>query len=239
MTQIRCVIADDEPLSQEVLLSYIRQLDKLQLVATCRNGVEVFNTLKLHTVDLLFLDIQMPSLTGVELLRSLQHPPRVIFTTAFREFALEGYELNVLDYLLKPVSFERFLKAIDKYEQLTGAVAVRTAPLPVQPDIAGAFIYVKADKKMVKVLLKDICYIEGKKDYVKIRTVDKEIITYQTLRYFEEKLPDGHFLRVHRSFIVATARIQAFTAGKVEIGETEIPIGELYQKEVLQRLNKY
>jgi len=238
MQKIKCLIADDEQLSLEVLESYIRQLDKLELVARCRNGIEVFNTLKDHRVDLAFLDIEMPRLTGIELVRTLQHPPKVVFTTAFRDFAYEGFELNVLDYLLKPVSFEKFLKAVDKYESMTGiaAAAVRR-PEAALPDISNSFIYVKADKKMIKIFLKEILFIEGMKDYVKIRTADRDTITYQTLGYFEEKLPESRFMRVHRSFIVAVDKVTAYAAGKIEIMQWEIPIGQYYQKEVLRKLN--
>jgi DNA-binding LytR/AlgR family response regulator len=238
MKKIKCLIADDEQLSLEVLESYVLQLEKLQLVARCRNGIEVFNTLKDQPVDLAFLDIEMPRLTGIELLRSLQHPPKVIFTTAFRNFAFEGFELNVLDYLLKPVSFEKFLKAVDKYESIMGYAGGIGIPLPHPlPDISASFIYVKADKKMIKIFLKDILFIEGMKDYVKIRTEEKETITYQTMSYFEEKLPDNFFLRVHRSFIVALDKINAYSATRIEIMKWEIPIGQFYQKSVLAKLN--
>ena len=235
MNKIRCVIADDEALSREVLESYITQLDKLQLMTQCKNGLEVFKILKQQPVDLLFLDVQMPQLTGIELLRSLQHPPKVVLTTAYRDFAMEGFELNVLDYLLKPISFERFLKAIDKYES-NGMSAASLPQVLSFTGLAEAFVYVKADKKMVKVFLKNIFFIEGRKDYVRIKTTDKEIITYQTMNYFEETLPDVHFLRVHRSYIVALDKITAVTAAKLEIDDQEIPIGAMYQKQVWQRL---
>lgn len=237
MKKIRCLIADDEQLSLEVLESYVLQLEKLQLVARCRNGIEVFNTLRDQPVDLAFLDIEMPRLTGIELLRTLQHPPKVVFTTAFRNFAFEGFELNVLDYLLKPVSFEKFLKAVDKYESMMGRPGSMSNGLPL-PDISTSFIYVKADKKMIKIFLKDILFIEGMKDYVKIRTAEKETVTYQTMSYFEEKLPDSSFLRIHRSFIVAIDKITAYSASRIEIMKWEIPIGQFYQKEVLAKLNE-
>ncbi|GGA84628.1 LytR/AlgR family response regulator transcription factor [Puia dinghuensis] len=235
MNKIRCVIADDEALSREVLESYIAQLDKLQLITQCKNGLEVFSILKQQPVDLLFLDVQMPQLTGIELLRSLQHPPKVVLTTAYRDFAMEGFELNVLDYLLKPISFERFLKAIDKYES-NGMSAANVPQVHSFTGHAEAFIYVKADKKMVKVFLKNIFFIESRKDYVRIRTADKDIITYQTMNHFEETLPDVHFLRVHRSYIVALEKITAVTAAKIEMDDLEIPIGAIYQKQVWQKL---
>jgi len=238
MKKIDCIIADDETLAREVIAGYVGKIGQLQLVDTCSNGIEVFNTLKTKTADLLFLDIQMPHLTGIELLRTLKNPPAVIITTAFREFAIEGYELNVIDYLLKPVSFERFLKAIDRYELLTNPTATRPASAPDdQKDNSKAFIYIKSDKKMVRVMLKDLLYIEGLKDYVKIHTAGGSIITYQTLTYFEQKLSNDQFLRVHRSFIVSLAHINAYSATQVEIGKIEVPIGSSYAKDVMKKLS--
>lgn len=237
MKQINCLIADDEEIARGIIESYVHQLDKLNLVAICSNGAEVYNVLKVNQIDLMFLDIQMPHLTGIELLRTLKNPPPVIMTTAYREFALEGYELNVIDYLLKPVSFERFLRAIDKYESIKNIEGVSTG-VPVKEisnDLEG-FMYVKSEKKMVRVLLKDLLYIEGLKDYVKIHLSDKTIITYQTLTYFEEKLSANHFIRIHRSYIISLHHINAYAATQVEIGKVSIPIGSSYSKEVFKKL---
>lgn len=239
MKKINCVIADDEELARGIIESYIGKVEQLQLVATCANGAEVYNTLKNNAVDLLFLDIQMPQLTGIELLRTIKNPPPVIMTTAYREFALEGYELNVIDYLLKPISFERFLRAIDKYESLRnpGNTAIsHHNPLPETNTDQQAFIYVKSDKKMVRILLKDILYIEGLKDYVKIQLADKSIVTYQTMNYFEEKFSANQFIRVHRSYIISMDHISAYSASQIEIGKKSIPIGSSYAKEVLKKL---
>lgn len=233
MSKIRCVIADDEALSREVLEAYINQVDKLQLMTQCKNGLEVFSLLKHQPVDLLFLDVQMPQLTGLELLRSLQRPPKVVLTTAYRDFAMDGFELNVLDYLLKPISFERFLKAIDKYESVGAPESLSSAPFSGQ---AEAFIYIKAEKKMVKVFLRNILFIESRKDYVLVKTTDRDLITYQTMNHFEETLPDAQFIRVHRSYIVAVEKITAVTATTIEMEKQEIPIGGIYQKEVWRRL---
>jgi DNA-binding LytR/AlgR family response regulator len=234
MKKIKCVIADDERLSAEVLETYIARLDNYQLLASCKNGVEVFNILKTQPVDLLFLDIKMPQLTGLELVRSLKKIPPVIFTTAFREYALDGYEYNAIDYLLKPISFERFLRAIEKFE---GASRVQQLPevLPfIQPD---PFIYVKSAKKTVKVFLKEIIYLEGAKEFVKIKTDNGEIITYQTLQDFEQRLPDPGFLRIHRSIIIAVDRIRAYNTTHIEINGLELPIGHSYQRLVRDALN--
>lgn len=236
---INCIIADDEELARGIIESYVGRLDNLNLVATCTNGAEVYNALKSNAVDLLFLDIKMPQLSGIELLRTLKNPPLVIMTTAYREFALEVYELNVIDYLLKPISFERFLKAIDKYEFIRNPGNI-TTPGPPAAGVSNPadFMYIKSDKKMVRVLLNDILYIEGLKDYVKIHTADKTVITYQTLTYFEEKLPADGFIRVHRSFIISTAHISAYSATQVEIGKQVIPIGNTYAKDVMKRLGE-
>jgi DNA-binding LytR/AlgR family response regulator len=240
------MIVDDEPLALDVLETFIARLDTLELVCRCDNAVEAYNCLQSELIDLMFLDIQMPKLTGIDFLKSLAHPPKVVFTTAYRDYAVEGFELNVVDYLLKPIAFERFLKAVSK-------VAAAEQPAPVAPvavsgsapvaaasapDYKEAFIYLKADKKMVKVMLADILYIESLKDYIRVKTETKEIISYQKISFLEEKLPTDKFLRIHRSFIVALDKIQAFSASAVDIGKSEIPIGRFYKNEVLQILNQ-
>ena len=236
MKKINCIVADDEELARGIIESYINKIEELNLVAVCSNGAEVYNALKNNPADLLFLDIQMPQLTGIELLRTLKNPPPVILTTAYREFALEGYELNVIDYLLKPIGFDRFLKAIDKFESIRNPGSIITHSLPKGSNDEQAFIYVKSEKKMVRVMLKDILYIEGLKDYVKIQLTDKPIITYQTLTYFEEKFSANHFMRVHRSYIISLDHISAYSASHIEIGKNSIPIGSSYGKDVLKKL---
>jgi len=241
MTIINCIIADDEALAREVIGSHVSKIDRLHIVTTCNNGAAVFNALKTHKTDLLFLDIEMPHLTGIELLRTLKNPPAVIITTAYREYALEGYELNVIDYLLKPISFERFLKAIDKYELLANAGNNQpAAPVvdTVKTSDGEAFIYIKSNKKMIRLMLKDILFIEGLKDYVKIHTNGQSLITYQTLTYFDEKLPANSFIRVHRSYIVSADHISAYTASHIEIGKVSIPIGNTYARGVAEKLQK-
>ena len=239
MKRINCIIADDETLARDVIQSHVSKLDRLNIVATCANGLEAYNAIKSAKADLIFLDIQMPQLTGIELLRTIKNPPAVILTTAYPEFALEGYELNVIDYLLKPVSFERFLKAVDKYETWVnpGYIANTMPASQESMTYIEPFIYVKADKKMVKIVLKDILYMEGLKDYIKIHTSTAQVVTYQTLTYFTEKLPADNFMRVHRSFIVALAHISSFSAVELAIGGTAIPIGSTYAKEVSKKLN--
>lgn len=237
------MIVDDEPLALDVLETFIGRLDNLELVCRCHNAVEAYNCLQSEPIDLMFLDIQMPKLTGIDFLKSLAHPPKVIFTTAYRDYAVEGFELNVADYLLKPIAFERFLKAVSKVTATEQPAALAPAPVPAAappaaPDYKEAFIYLKADKKMVKVMLADILYIESLKDYIRVRTETKEIISYQKISFLEEKLPTDKFLRIHRSFIVALDKIHAFSASAVDIGKSEIPIGRFYKNDVLQILNQ-
>ena len=239
MRMIKCIVADDETLARDVIKSHISKLDRLDVVAVCTNGLEVYTAIKRHKAELLFLDIQMPELTGIELLRTIKDPPSVIITTAYPEFALEGYELNVIDYLLKPIAFERFLKAVDKYESRINHGHTNNQLSQFENlTHAEAFIYVKSDKRMVKIMLRDILYLEGLKDYVKIHTADSRVITYETLTYFEEKLPSGHFMRIHRSYIVSLDQISAFSASELSIGSTTIAIGRTYIKEVTKRLNQ-
>lgn len=230
------MIVDDEPLALDVLETYIARLDNLELVCRCNNAVEAYNCLQTEQIDLMFLDIQMPKLTGIDFLKSLPSPPKVVFTTAYRDYAVEGYELNALDYLLKPISFDRFLKAIAKVTPPENKPAATSSTS--EPDYKEAFIYLKADKKMVKVMLSDILYIESLKDYIRVKTETKEIISYQKISFLEEKLPSDKFLRIHRSFIIALDKVQAFSATAVDLGKTEIPIGRLYKNEVLQILGK-
>lgn len=234
---MKCLIVDDEAHALDVLETYIDRLDDLQLVGRCTNAIEAYNLLQRESVDLLFLDIQMPKLTGIEFLKNIEQPPKVIFTTAYRDYALEGYELNVLDYLLKPISFERFLKAVSKANQKSATSSSLPVTTPEQA-AEDPILYLKADKKMIKVRLQDILWIESLKDYVMVKTEEKEVITYQKISYLDEKLPEDRFLRVHRSFIISRDKIDAFSATQVEIGQHSIPIGRNYKVEVLNELNK-
>jgi DNA-binding LytR/AlgR family response regulator len=236
---INCIIADDEILARNVLVNHINKLGNLSIAATCGNGLEVFSALKTVTVDLLFLDIQMPELTGIELLRTLKNPPPVIITTAYSDYAVVGFELNVIDYLLKPISFDRFLKAIDKFEtRINPSRIIEKVITQDERNSNEGFLYVKSDKKMVRIMIKDILFIEGLKDYVKIHTKSRPVITHQTLTYFEEKLAADQFIRVHRSYIVSTSRISAYSSNQLEIGNTIIPIGITYTKDFLRKMVK-
>lgn len=231
----KCVIIDDEPLAIELIESHVAQLSHLEVVGTFKNAVSAFEFIKTNHVDLLFLDIQMPVLSGIDFLRSSNLSLKVIFTTAYREYALEGYELNVVDYLLKPITFERFFRAVDKYFELSSTKATAQLAEAVRiPD--KDFLYVKENRKNVKISFDDILYIESLKDYIKAVTSEKTIIVKDKISDFENRLPEEHFLRVHRSFIVNTRKITAFTNNDIEINAIEIPIGGIYKQHVLKML---
>lgn len=228
----RCLIVDDEPLAIELVQRHVEQVEGLEVAGTCQNALEAFEFLKRESVDLLFLDIQMPLLTGIEFLRSLQHPPKVIFTTAYREYAVEGYELDIVDYLLKPISFNRFFKAINKYFALAEGSRSHSLPPPIPTE---QFLYIKSNKRTFKVRVGDILYVESLKDYIKVHLADKRIVTKEKISDFEGRLPD-HFLRVHRSFIVNLSRITAFSSSDIEVEGSQIPIGVSYKQTVADKL---
>lgn len=232
--EIRCMIVDDEPIALDILENFIHKIDYLQLVARCDNAIDAFNRLQKETVDVLFLDIEMPKLDGIKLIKTLKVSPKVILTTAYRDYALAGYDLDVVDYLLKPISFERFLMALTKVNRRTG-VPINTPTLPVlEHDKPEPHIFLKVDKKMVKVPLCEILYIEGLSNYVKVITKSRSLITYQKLSYLEEKLPKEQFIRIHRSFIIAVEKIEAYTPQTIEISGKELPISRNYKHEVLK-----
>lgn len=235
--ELKCLIIDDEPLAIEVLESYVNKVERLTLVKSFRNAIKAFDFLQQEAVDLIFLDIQMPKLTGIDFLKTLKNPPKVIFTTAYREYALEGYELEVVDYLLKPISFERFLKAISKVFDDNNYRPNPQAGFTITSD-EEPFVYFKVDKRMVKIRLNDILVIESIKDYVKVKTAEKEIVTHQQISYLEHKLPEDKFLRIHRSFIVAIDKIEAFSATEVEINKKYVPIGRNYKNDVIEKLSQ-
>ena len=229
----KCLIVDDEPPAVKVIEKYVGLVESLQLTGSCYNAFEAMKALKTGPVDLLFLDIQMPKLLGSGFLKTLTNPPKVIFTTAYKEYAIEAFDLDAVDYLLKPISLERFLKAVNK---LTPHDV-----LPVENPTAdleqNGFLYFRAQRKMIKVFLQDILYIESVKDYIKIhRQDDKPLLVKQGMTTLEAMLPLSSFVRIHRSFIVSLSKITAFTAQDVEIGNIEIPVGRLYGG-ALKKLN--
>lgn len=231
---LTCLVVDDEPAARNIIERYIQQLPMLKLIGECGNAIQAMNILQNQQVDLLFLDINMPQLSGTDLLRVLKNPPKTILTTAHEEYALQGYELDVVDYLLKPIQFNRFLKAVQKVAQMQpGSVnEVQPSLTPTQEP----FIYFRADRKMVKVLLSNILYVESMKDYIKVVTTTGNIITKVSISSLEELLPENSFIRTHRSFIVSLQKIKSFTPELIEIDKAEVPIGKLYRNSVLKVL---
>lgn len=230
---IRCLVVDDEPPAREIISRYISNVDTLQLAGECANALEAFSVLQKHSVDLLFLDIRMPQLNGNDFLKTLKNPPKVIFTTAHHEYALEGYELDVVDYLMKPVPFDRFLKAVNKAYPSGASLMPAEINHLLNND---AFVYFRVERKMVKVMLGDVLYIESMKDYIKIFTDEGTLITKQSISSVEEMLPENEFARVHRSYIVSLKKIRSFTSELMEVSNTTIPIGKLYRNEILKKL---
>jgi DNA-binding LytR/AlgR family response regulator len=244
------IIVDDEPLALDVIETYIERMPELHIVARCNNAFEANDALKNHEVDLMFLDIQMPQLSGVDFLKTLAHPPMVIFTTAYPNFAIEGFELNALDYLLKPISMDRFMKAvnkaIDQYnlqhpkESRTHATS---SAMESGSEVRQDYIFVKADKKLIRVKFSEIVYIEGLKDYVIIKTDTGRVISLQTMKSLEDKLPMSQFVRIHRSFIVGMDKIHAIVGNMVEVMEKGQPkhlaIGKNYRDELLEMIEKH
>ncbi len=231
--KIICLAADDEPPALEVLKKYIASVPTLQLAGTCVDALEALAMLQKNTIDLLFLDIQMPQLLGTDLMRTLKNPPKVIFTTAFRKFAVEGFELDAVDYLLKPISFERFLKAVNKVMDTNLHTLENYIPYSENKDKqADIFITLRADRKNLKISLQDILYIESLKDYIKVVTTGKTIITKQSISSIEEILPEKDFLRIHRSYIVALNKIESYTNELIEIAKQELPVSRMYRHEV-------
>ncbi len=229
---INCLVIDDEPLARELICSYIQRFPLLKVVGICDNALSAFEKIHSLNPDLIFLDINMPGMNGLELLKSLRKPPATIITSAYRDHAIEGFDLNVTDFLLKPILFERFVRAVDKILSLNiEGVAPPTVSEP-------SYIYFRVDKAMVKVYLSDIFWIESQKDYVKIKTVNAELLTYQRISYLQEKLPSLLFIRVHRSFIVAVDKIQSMTSSYINIKNTVIPIGQSYRQVIQKTLLK-
>ena len=233
---IKCIIVDDEPMARDVIRRYIEKVPLLQLFGECGNAIDAMVFLHNETVDLIFLDIRMPHLTGTEFVKSLRNIPKVIFTTAYKEYALEGFELDVVDYLLKPIRFDRFLRAVSKaFPQKRDELTENTAPVAVQDKkINSGFIYLKADRKMIKLMLEDILYIESARDYLKVFTQNRSIVTRQTISSIEAMLSDNEFIRIHRSYIVSIKKINSFTHEIVEIGNKELPIGKFYLNSFLK-----
>jgi DNA-binding LytR/AlgR family response regulator len=234
-----CIIVDDEPLAAKLIAKHIENIDSLQLLASCKDAIEAYEYINNHKIDLIFLDIQMPKLSGIDFLRSLKNPPAIILTTAYKEYAIDAFDLDVLDYLLKPISFERFLKAVDKFFQSKklGEKGIPPQTISQQQEKEADFIFIKGDKKHHKTAFSEILYIEAYGEYIKIHLEKGEtIISKDSMNAFQEKLPSGKFFRCHKFFIVNFEHIHSFTTYALEIAGNTIPIGRRYKKEVMQIL---
>lgn len=229
--RLKCLIVDDEPLARETLENYVSDVPSLELNAKCSNAFEAIEALKKEAIDILFLDINMPKLSGISMLKSLDQKPQVIFTTAYAEYAVEGFELDAVDYLLKPFSFERFVKAVNK---ASDRIAKQEQPKQNED----SFIAIKADKKIFKVNLDEINYIQALGDYVKVYTDSQTLVSHQTLKSLEQELPSLNFIRIHKSYIVALKAIQFIEGNQIKIEDEMIPIGASYKDELLRRFNK-
>ncbi|OJJ19892.1 DNA-binding response regulator [marine bacterium AO1-C] len=230
---VKCLLVDDESPAIDLLKKHISALPDLEVKGACYSVMEAAEILKQQSIDLIFLDIQMPVLTGLDFLKSVKNLPKVILTTAYREYALDGYDLDIVDYLLKPISFERFFKAVERYYERTASQPPQAIEREQAPK--SSHIYVNVNKKNHKIVFDSILYIESLKDYVRIHTTDKTLVVKSNIGAIATQLPSDQFLRVHRSFIVAIDKVTAYTALDVEIGSIEIPIGQTY-RDVIQKL---
>ncbi len=233
--KIKCLVVDDEPLAIRLIEKHIDKIEALEVVATCNNAMKAFEILNTQTIDLLFIDIKMPNMTGIEFLKNLKNPPKTILTTAYRDFAIDGFELGVVDYLLKPITFERFFKAVDKFlsENIKTQVKVKET---IQDD----FILVKSGIKNHKICTKDILYIESVKDYIKIVLIDNKSITSKyKISDIEVELNPNIFLRIHRSFIINSSKITAFTINDIDVNGIEVPVGASYKDNVVLFLEEF
>ncbi len=232
---IHCIIVDDEPMAREILENHLQKLDTIKVIETCKNAIEAFNIINSNKIDIIFLDINMPEISGLSFAKSINKNIKIIFTTAYREYALDGFNLQAVDYILKPISFDRLLQAINKYlkENIAFDLDIKEELILEKSD----FIFVRSDRKMVKINFSDIYYIESLGDYLKIHLPDNIIITRETLTSIEAKLPKNDFLRTHRSFIISVQNIESFTNEFVEINKKAIPISRSYKNDVKYRLD--
>ena len=228
---LRCVIVDDEPIAREILISFVEKTPNLELVKNCKNATEAIDVLQKETIDLFFLDINMPEITGLSLAKIINKKSKIIFTTAYRDYAVDGFNLNVVDYLLKPIAFDRFLQAVQKVFELNPVVKISE-----EKENNSDFMFVRTDRKMIKITFDAILYIEGLGDYLKIFTKESSIITRETMGNLEAKLPVKKFIRTHRSFIISLSKITSYTNEFIEVKNKAIPMSRSYKESVLQKL---
>lgn len=231
--KISCLVIDDEPVARKGLALYVSQTPFLELVGTCKSALEATAIMHEQDVDLLFLDIQMPELSGIDFMKSLEQPPVVIFTTAYRDYAIEGFELNALDYLVKPISFQRFLKAANKAQ---GHFEMLRQQSPVAAGAKDDYFFIKSDGQFIRIKLEDVLYFESEKDYVFIYTRQKRYLTLLSLKQLEKELPGDRFLRVHRSFIVSLDKVELMEGNQVVIGDRKIPVSRTLHETIYNKL---
>jgi DNA-binding LytR/AlgR family response regulator len=235
-TRLSCIIVDDESLALDLLEDNVAKVPFLKLEARCRNAFEALEFLQNNSVDLIFLDIQMPGITGVQFLEGLTNKPMVIFVTAYQQYAIEGFNLDVIDYVLKPISFERFLKASNK------ALDFYKSKLDIKPNLTDSnkieYIFIHADYSLMKIMLEDILYIEGLKDYIKIHLATQKypVVCRMTMKSIKEKLPSNEFLRIHKSYIVSLKKVESIRNQKIKIGENHIPLSDNYSDQFYQTI---
>ncbi|HVN56865.1 MAG TPA: LytTR family DNA-binding domain-containing protein [Bacteroidales bacterium] len=238
--ELKCIAIDDEPLALEIITAYISKVPFLRLMKTFDNAIDSIDYLRKNKVDLMFLDIEMESLSGIQLIHALKDRPEVIFTTAYDSYAVEGFELDAADYLLKPISFERFVKSVDKvYNKFAPAKGKTDGPShPARGTGQGNFIFVKTENRLQKVAFSEILYIEGQGDYLKIVTPTARIMTLQNFKKFEETLPKENFIRVHKSYLVALNKIESISRNRIKIGSTLIPVSDSYKDAFFGAISK-
>ena len=236
MKKYNCLVVDDEPMAIEIITKYIKKVNYLNLLEPCSNALDALDKLKSETVDLLFLDIQMPHITGLELIKMLKKQPQIILTTAYKEYAYDGFELDIEDYLLKPISYDRFLRSLNKAFKKTDKENIDSDKETVNDHFK--YVFIKSDKQMKKIFLEDILFIEGLKDYIQITTKTEKIITYLSLKYLYAKLPSHLFLRSHKSFIVNITHIVSYNKTELVITNYSIPIGRHYKQNVINVLTE-
>ncbi len=232
---VNCIIVDDESIARDILGAHLSKIDNITVVASCSNAVEAFNVISTNSIDLIFLDINMPEISGISFAKSISKDSKIIFTTAYREYAIDGFELQAVDYLLKPISFERLLKAVNLFFEV-----YTNSEISIQnEELSTDYTFVRSDRKMIKIDFKDIIYIESLGDYVKFHFKDNIITSRDTISAVEAKLPKQGFMRIHRSFIVAMSQITSFTNEHITINNKALPISRTYKKEVIELLERF
>lgn len=235
--KISCIIIDDEPTAREIIATHLAKIESVRVVGSCAGAGEAFNLINAHKIDLIFLDINMPEISGLSFARSINKDIKIIFTTAYREYAIDGFDLQAVDYLLKPISFERLSRAVNSF--ISFHCNKEEQQLPEQNAVHNDFMFVRSDRKMIRINFEDICYIESLSDYLKIHTRTQPVVIRETISNIGKQLPDGDFMRVHRSYIISLAALDSYTNEYAEINGNAIPISRSYKSVVLEKLDNW